>query len=90
MRLVAAGGDAIFNEFVVEDDIRILRRDVGRTMVVSREKIYKELKVVVFIRHENQASESTVSRNLQTLLLEPVLGRTMVVSCQIVIYKEWF
>ena len=52
MRLVAAGGDAIFNGFVVDDDIRIRWRDVGRTMVVSRAKIYKELKVVVMIRHE--------------------------------------
>ena len=57
MRLVAAGGDAIFNVFVVKDDIRIRWRDVGRTMVVSWAKIYKELKVVIFIRHENRTSD---------------------------------
>ena len=57
MRLVAAGGDAIFNGFVVKDDIRIRWQYVGRTMVVSWAKIYKELKVVVIIRHENQTSD---------------------------------
>ena len=52
MRLLAAGGDAIFNGFVVKDDIRIQWRDDGMTMVVSWAKIYKELKLVIMIRHE--------------------------------------
>ena len=57
MRLLAAGGDAIFNGFVVEDDIRIQWRDDGRTMVVFRAKIYKELKVILIMRHENRTCD---------------------------------
>ena len=69
MRLVAAGGDAIFNGFFVEDDIRIRWRDVGKTMVVSRAKIYKELKVVVIIRHENQTSDLGSKQKSQNLFV---------------------
>ena len=88
MRLLAAGGDAIFNGFVVEDDIRIQWRDDGRTMVVFRAKIYKELKVVIMIRHENRTCDLE-SRQKATNPY-PRARPWMVKFGRIVIYKGQF